>query len=285
MKRARRNRRAASHISSVEIRHALRLSGGAVEEAARRIGLRQGLFRYRLVKRPALREYAADLRRIGREERRIAVWKLLKKHRGNLARAAREFGVGRSGFADGVERLGLSGVLKALRPRRPSPAQEKAQILTAIRQHRGQLRSVYSELAISKGTLRSKMLKYSLVAEADTLRVAHNLIGPRTEAPLGNVAERREKLLALIEKCGWNLSQATERADVAPATFYKNLRELRIKRPARLTMQHRFHRLVDALRLFKGQINLVGRSLRVPNATVLAWCEEFEIDPRRYRRG
>jgi hypothetical protein len=61
------------------------------------------------------------------------------------------------------------------------------------------------------------------------------------------------------------------------------MRELGVERPRALSSQQRLHRLIDALRLFRGNVARVGRSLKVPDAVVRAWCAEFDLDTRDYR--
>jgi DNA-binding NtrC family response regulator len=271
-----------------DIRRALRRSDGNLTATAKALGLNYYTLRARL-KSLGMRDELRKLRdgtRARRHERELReMMRLLTKHHGNVSHVARVLGIRQSSMAARIEKFDLRDVVESLRPRKPTPDEERTLILAAIRKHRGQMWRVRAELRMPKSTLLLRMRKYDLFAEADALRVEANLIGPRTRLPQGrNRKERRAKLLAIIESCGWNLSQAWRKVGVSQGTFYTMLHDLGIERPARLKPEHRLHRLVDALRMSRGVIGRAALWMKVPSAIVLRWCREFEIDPKDYRR-
>jgi hypothetical protein len=271
-------------MPTATLKRALRKTDGSILGACKLLKVPHAVFYYEVMARPGLHEYAHERRAAELASRQKRYWAQLVKHQGSIAETARALDLATSTVSAAIEDWGWRTRVAGLRPAKLSDPEEKAAILALLRKHRGQTHRVFPAFGVSKNTLHSKMVKHGLVEEADALRADANLSGPRTSLPHGRVAERRKKLLKVIESCGWNLSRATQATGVAPATFYKNMRELKIVRPRRLNKQHRLHRLVDALRLFRGDIARVGRSLGVPNATVLVWCDEFDIEPRSFRR-
>jgi transcriptional regulator of acetoin/glycerol metabolism len=266
-----------------QLRTAIRSYSGNLSAAARSLGISYGVI-HAEVERRGLQDAVEDARRLHEKRVRRETRRALTKHQGHLSASARALGITPTSLAARIKALNLTSEAKQLLPRKPTPAEESALLLGLLHRHNGQLSNVQAELRVAKGTLRAWMMKHDLVAEADALRADANLIGPRTRLPFGRVKERRAKLLGLIESCGWNLSRATAQAGVSPATFYKNMRDLGIKRPARLDPWQRFHRLVDALRRFRGHMHKVALSMGVPVAAVLRWCDEYDVDPYEYRK-
>jgi transcriptional regulator of acetoin/glycerol metabolism len=218
-----------------------------------------------------------------KEQERESTVHLLVKHKGQLKPAASALGIAEATLWHRIERHGLRDFVQSLRPRTPSPEQERALILDALRRHNGQMRKVYEELGMSRNTLLARIQKYDLFAQAEGLREEANLIGPRTHLPAGrDQTERRAKLVALLESCDWNVTRAMQLAGVSNGTFYTLMRKLGVERPKEAP-QDRMHRLVDGLRLSHGNMEKTARHMGLSASTVLKWCREFDIDPRDYR--
>lgn len=271
-----------SAIRPNHLRRALRRHDGNVSRAARQLGLQHWAFLKKL-----RHHHLVDLvqaLRLQREEReRQRVVDLLVQHQGNVAAVARTLGIRYSSLTPRIIRYGLREFVLALRPQKPTPAEDKARILASIRRHHGQVWRVREELGVSKGTLLSRMRAYDLFAEADALRIEANLTGPRTRLPEGrNRSQRRATLIALLESCNWTVRRAAKIQRVSLGTFYTMMHDLEIdwRKGAR---QDRLHRLIDALRLGGGVLARTARVLGVEYRTVLHWCEEFDIQPRDYR--
>ena len=271
-------------MNAATVRRALRRHDGNIARAAEEVGLPYDRLR-KMLKQLTLGELVKRLRAERRRRDYEKLIALLIEHRGNVAAVARALGIRQSSLTPRVTSYGLDELVRDLRPRRPTPAEEKARLLDAIRRHHGQMWRVGEELGVSKGTLLARVRKHDLFAEADALRVEANLTGPRTRLPKGrNRKERRAKLIALLDSCNWKVSRAHRLAGVSVATFYTMLRNLGIDRPTEALRQPRLHQLIDALRVSGGVLARAARVMGFRDyRTVSRWCEELEIDPRDYR--
>jgi transposase len=143
-----------------------------------------------------------------------------------------------------IKRDGVQALVKSLRPRKPSPTEERALVQDALQRHQGQMHKVHEELGISKGTLLDRVRKYKLHAEADALRLEANLIGPRTRLPKSyDLKRRRAKLSGLLESSNWRVSKVAVKLGVSVGTVYNMMKQLGIEPRAQKTQQ-RMHRLI-----------------------------------------
>ena len=275
--------RPPAFVDCAPIIAALREADGYLWPAALRLGMSKDVLRYRIKTHSELRACVAELRREREARTRRETARLVTKNRGNLCAGARDAGMPTSSFHTRVESLGLMPRAVALRPPPPDEADEKRRVLEAIRKHRGQVYLIAEELGMARGTLRARLRKYDLVGEADALRAEHNLYGPRRQLPDGtDFQRRRTELVHLIEVCKWNLSEAIRVLGVSSATFYKNLKLLKIdvhaeRRPERV------HQTIEALRKHKGVLMRAAASLGLDERTLRRWCVELDIDPHDYR--
>lgn len=266
------------------LRRALHASGGRLAAAARALGCSVSTVETQIARHRLARHVAALQARVAHEEatRRLDA---LTRHRGNVAAAARALAIRVSSLQRWIERRALGDTVAALRPRRPTPAEERALLASLVDKHHGQQWKIRRELAIAKGTLRARLARHGLARQAAERRIEAHKTGPRKQVRSDRYkrTERRERLIALLDAVGWNVRSAIRRSGVSHGTFYALLRTLGIERPRTLSPAQRLHRLVDALRLFRGDLTRVGRSLKLPDATVRAWCSELDVDPRDYR--
>jgi hypothetical protein len=70
-----------------------------------------------------------------------------------------------------------------------------------------------------------------------------------------------------LRSAGWNVRRASRVADVSIGTMYNRMRDLRIDWRSEAA-DHRFHRLVDALRVGNGVLARAGRHLGVGERTL-----------------
>jgi len=270
-------------VDSVAFVDALKAADGNLSAAAVELKMTRNQLVYCLRTHPKLQARLDEIRRTREVQRRNETISVLEKHRGNIEAAARDVDIATSSFSDRVARLGLTEIVRHLRPKPPTRAKEKRVLLDALERHHGQLYRIERELKIAKGTLRARLIKHDLVAKADALRAEYNRIGPRSKLPTGTDFDRRRtKLLRLIESCGWNLSNATHLAGVSPATFYKNMRILKIDRQ-RDQNGYRLRQIVDALRQSRGILVRAAASIGCTEKTLRRWCVEFDVSPRDYR--
>jgi transcriptional regulator with GAF, ATPase, and Fis domain len=200
------------------VRQALRAHDGNVHAAARALGVQRDKLRA-AVDRLGLGGDAAALRTGARQRKVHTFLAFMARHRGSVASAARELGVRPSTVGNRIDRWNLGAAVKAMRPRRPTPAEERARILEAIRRNSGQIWKVERELGIPASTLKLRLRKYNLFAEADALRVEANLIGPRTRLPRGRDPERRRlRLAALLSQANWTIARASQASPSARCT-------------------------------------------------------------------
>ena len=236
------------------------------------------------IRKARLRDFVRGLRVTRSRERHTRLIELLIEHAGNISAVARALGRRQSTVYDRIEKEKLLSFARSLKPRPPPEAEEKRSIQDALRRHRGQTKGVCKELGISKGTLRARMRKHGLFAEADALRLDANLTGPRKHISRDwNREERRARLVTLLESCNWNVDRARRIEGVAGATFYARMRDLGIRRPSRITPRDRLHQLIDALRATNGVVSSAARSMGVSDTTFYKWCRELELEPREYR--
>lgn len=265
------------------VEQALRRSGGNIAGAARDLGIRYEAFRAQIAT-SGLDELLHRLRAERLAEASTRICAVLTEYGGKMSAAAHALGIRPSSLASRIDLLGLRSVVATLRPRKPSPAEERSRILDSIRRHRGQIWRVRDELGVSKGTLLTRMRQYDLLTEADALRVEANLIGPRTRLPQGrNPEQRRARIVGLLAVGEWRVSKAARLAGVSIGTFYNMMKNLDIDY-RKGERQHRLHRLIDALRLGRGVLERAAVHLGVQARTVSRWCVDYEIDPRDYRR-
>ena len=277
--------RALEEKTGSTIAAAIKKQDGRLREAAEVLGMTPSQLSYRIRTIPGLKETVAEIlqacrARVPRETRR-----LVKKHRGNLSAAAREAGVTNSSFFARVEKAGLLPLVASVRPR-INIRKEKERLLELIVQHRGAIHKVAAELGIAKNTLRARLVKHHLVAVADAHRAEHNLTGVRTELPFGrDFVRRRAELMRRINFANWNLSKVTRALKISAATFYKNLRILRID-PAterKERAQSRVSQIIDALRKSRGNVLKAADLMGWTERRLLAWCKEHEIQPPTFR--
>ena len=279
----RTRRRPTMLADCAPILKALRATDGDAAAAARRLGLTHQQLLYRIHARPELKSCCAELEQTREARLRRDTLRLIKKHHGNLVAASREAGVTHATFFARVKTRGLLPRAHALRPQPPDRSEEKRQLLDAIRRHHGQIYRIGPDLNISKNTVRARMVKHGLVAEADALRAEYNLSGTRNALPIGRDFERRRaEMLRLIESCGGKLSDANKILGISSATFYKNLRILQID-PRRARNEHRLHQIIDALRKSRGVLCQAALTMGCTEGTLRRWCVEFDVEPKDYR--
>jgi len=268
---------------SAPIMAALRAADGAVAAAARRLKLTHGQLLYRIKHRPELEQFRAELVQSRESCIQRETARLIKHHKGNLFSAAKAAGVAHATFFDRVKKRGLFPLVEKCRPRPVSLRKEKEGLWASLRRHHGEIHKVAADLGVSKNTLRARLVKHHLVAEADALRAEYNLSGTRTELPVGrDFVRRRLELMRRIVAAGWNLSAVRRALKISSATFYKNLRILRIDRQHE-RRQHRLHQIIDALRKAQGHVFAAAATLRCTEPTLRKWCAEFELRPADYR--
>jgi transcriptional regulator of acetoin/glycerol metabolism len=272
----------------LQITRALRRHGGKIPPTERELGIREGGLYWKL-RKPEHWEHVRAIRREYNNVKRRRTIQMLIAHKGSIAASARALGIKPTSLNGRIKRYDLRPLVEKLRPRKLSAGKERRLLLDSLQRNHGQMWKVQRELGISKSTLFSRIQKYDLFSEAETLRLEASKKGPRRYLPKGYLHnERREKLRTILESCSWVVKSAAVREGVSLARAYNMMHELGLMAELRTQQkskaQQRMHRLIDALRLSDGVLTDAARTLGVSVVTVSRWCVEFEIDRRECRK-
>jgi transcriptional regulator of acetoin/glycerol metabolism len=275
--------RAILRHSSKEIRRISNTLGqcaGDVTAAARQLGMNLRTLQRRL-KEYGLRDELQACRDASVHAERQRTINALLKHNGRISLAAEELRIAASTLQARIKRYEI-GDISRLRPRKPTPTEERAMLTDSIRRNQGQMWRVGQELGMSHSTLKARVRKYGLFTEAQALRLEANLIGSRKNLSKMHFEKKKKELTVLLQSNGWNVRRTATAARVSVGTVYNMIRSLGIER-SELESEDRLRRLIDGLRLGNGVLERAAKVMGVAPNTVSQWCIEFEISARDYR--
>ena len=134
-------------------------------------------------------------------------------------------------------------------------AKHKGRMGRVSRDGKGLREAGISERRLTHAELARRLaeLDPDLLVEADAIRAANLITGPRTHLPKGSftldpVAER-EAFLVVIRRHRWNIERARKELGLTRRTMYHRMESLRIKRPVetKARRERRRRRLLGAL--------------------------------------
>ncbi len=277
-----KRRRRVVRPTPAEVRRSLTRTQGNIQAAARVSGVNVDTF-YASLREHGLANLPPSLRAMNELARKEATSRALVRNRGSLVGAARDLGINSSSVFSRVHDLDLVKLVERLRPQ-PVPAEEeRRRILELIREHHGEVQVIAAALGVSRNTLRARMRRHDLERDAEAERINANLIGHRTL--LGakwNAAERRAKLVAILESVNWSVPRACVVAGISIGTMYTRFRELDID-PRAEPDREKLRKLTEALRLGRGIISQAAARLGLDARTVTRWMRDFDVDADDFR--